>query len=160
MKKFKDAWGWIFILAILFSSCGQKITQRYLSQQGHWSPVLDSTGKIVSNELKYDSVYKLEPAFAQKIAIAKSTGVFTWFIVLILAAAALILAGILYANNAGKWAGIPAALFCAAIIFVGGALSLVNWAATKEVEIPKILYDSLQSTPRGLAPFWDQNLLK
>lgn len=158
MKNFQI--GWVFILAILFSACSGGITQRYTDQQGHWVPVKDSSGTIIGNTLAYDSVYKIEPSFSGKVKIASHNGTGITAVLLLIMAVVLIIRGILYGNNAGKWSGLPVILFCAAILSAAAALSTINWAATKEVEIPKVLYDSLQNKPDGLKPFWDENLLK
>lgn len=160
MKKAKlfEGWGWVFILAIVFSSCDAKVTQQYLSQQGHWEPVKDSTGKITSNHLVYDTLLKVDPSFSQKVTIAKHDGTGIIAIILLLLAVGLIAYGIRYANNAGKWAGLPAVLFCAAIFSCAGAAATINWAGTKEVGIPKVLYDSLRNTADGLKNYLDQRI--
>jgi hypothetical protein len=158
MKKFQI--GWVFVLAILFSACGLTVTQQYLSQQGHWQPVRDSAGKIVANEMAYDTLLKIEPGFSQKVTIAKHDGTGIVAVLLLILAIGLIVYGIRYGNNAGKWTGLPVILFCAAILVCCGAFATINWAATKEVEIPKVLYDSLQHTPDGVEKYVDQQILK
>lgn len=158
MKNFSI--GWVFVLAILFSACSGGITQRYVDQQGHWVPVKDGTGKFIGNTLGYDSVYKIEPSFAGKLKIAKKNGTLAVAIILVVIAIGSIIWGIIYSNGAGKFQYAIVVVGCGAVLLCSAAGATINWAATKEVEIPKITYDSLQNTPNGLKPFWDENLLK
>lgn len=149
--------GWVFILAIIFSTgCESGITQRYVAQQGHYEPVTDSTGKIVRNELSFDSVYKYVPTFSEKVQIAKHDGTATIAIILLIVGLAAIIYGIIYGNNAGKWVGLPVVLFCVAIALFGGAAGTINWAHTKEIEIPKKVWD----IPAERQSFIDKELLK
>jgi len=152
--------GWTFLLPILFLSCGPKVTQQYLSQQFHWFPVKDSTGQIIKNVPVYDTMLKMEPGFSQKVSIARHDGTLKWAIILVLIAIGLIVWGIIYSSGAGKFMGLPVVAFCTAILLCCGAAATINWGATKEVEIPKVLHDSLLNTPNGLKPFWDQHLFQ
>lgn len=158
MKNFQI--GWVFILAIVFSACGQKVTQEFLSDQGHWEPVKDSAGKIIRNEIVFDTLLVMQPGFSQKVTIAKHDGTGITAIILLALAIGLIAYGIYYANSAGKWAGLPVVAFLLAILLAGSACATINWAVTKEVVIPKVLYDSLQKTPDGIKNYLDQQILK
>jgi hypothetical protein len=157
MKKF------LFLLPVilLLASCqkyGDKIIQRYTAQRGHWVSVTDSAGKITSNVEVFDSLYKVVPSKVQKYALAKTSGRLAVCYIFLGLATALFLFGIIYLSGGGKPIGIGT--FVVGIIFLWIAASSIDWAVTKEAEIPKITYDSLMKSDGNLKVFWDQNLYK
>jgi len=149
-------------ILLLLASCqkyGDKITQRYISQQGHWELVGDSSDKIIRRVLVFDSLYKVVPSKVQKYALAKSNGQLVVCYVFLGLSIALIVFGIIYLSGAGKsYIGIGA--FILAILLLPVAASSIDWAVTKEAEIPKATYDSLMKADGNLKVFWDQNLYK
>src|SRR5882762_6484402 len=131
---------------LLLASCqkyGDKITQRYISQQGYWywDTVSDNAGKITSNVELFDSLYKVVPSKTQKYALAKKNGGLTVCYIFLGLAIVLILFGIIYLSGGGKSIGLAA--FPVAIICLWAAAGSIDWAVSKEAEIPKITYDSL-----------------
>ena len=158
MKNFSI--GWVFILAIVFSACNtndHKITQRYLAQQGHFV-LLHPTDQ--QQTLVFDSLYKIEPTTAQKIAIEKKDGTIYWAYVLLGLAVGSIIYGIVKSNDPGK-RGSPIVL-CGllAVVLVAAAAATINWGHTKENEIPKVIYDSLMKVDGNLHKYWEENLFK
>lgn len=163
------------ILPVLpLASCqqyGDKITQTYTAQQCPMRPLdaatLDSAQKgyvvIDSSHVGNPSIcavlYKIEPSFAQKWELSKKNGARTWCFIFLAAAIALIGFGIKYSSGGGKPI-IPLGAFVLAIILLCCSAGVIDWAHTKEAEIPKSAYDSLKATPDGLKPFWDENLYK
>jgi hypothetical protein len=146
---------------LLLASCqkyGDKITQRYTAQQGHWEPVTDSAGRFTSTVEVFDSVYKVVPSKVQKYALAKKNGRLAVCYIFLGLSIALILFGIIFLSGGGKPIGLAA--FPAAIICLWIAASSIDWAVTKEAEIPKVTYDSLMKADGNLKVFWDQNLYK
>lgn len=153
----------LFVLPaiMLLTSCqhyGDKITQRYTAQQGHWEPVTDSSGKITSNAEVFDSLYKVVPSKIQKYALAEKNGRLAVCYIFLGLAGALIAFGIAFLSGGGK--PIVLATFPAAIICLCIAAASIDWAVTKEAEIPKVTYDSLMKADGNLKVFWDQNLYK
>jgi hypothetical protein len=165
MKSIFDSRGrataFALILTLLFASCGPSITQRYTDQQGHWVPVFDSaTCQIIGNTLAYDSLYKVEPGFSQKLQLAKHEHDVTPAIILCILALGLIGWGIYYSTNAGKEVRLAIVAFLLAIGLFGAAFATIDWAHTKELEIPKVIYDSVQKVPGGLDHYIDENILQ
>lgn len=157
MKKFL----YLIPIILLLASCqkyGDKITQRYISQQGHWEPVTDSAGKITGTIEVFDSLYKTVPSKVQKYALAKKNGRLVVCYIFLVLAIALFIGGIIYLSGGGKPIGLGA--FVAGIICLWISASSIDWAVSKEAEIPKVTYDSLQKADGNLKAFWDQNLYK
>lgn len=148
-------------IILLLASCqpyGDKIKSRFVSQQGHWVPVKDSAGDVIKNNLVFDSSYTIVPSTRQKYALAKKNGRLTVCYIFLALAIGLIVFGIIFLSGGGKPIGLVA--FPAAIICFLCAVGSIDWAVTKEADIPKTTYDSLKATPDGLKPFWDENLYK
>lgn len=148
---------------LLLASCqkyGDKITQRFTAQQGHWEPVKDSTGKIASNVMVFDSAYVIQPSKLQRYAIAKKNGTVIWLYIFGVLGLASLAYSYYTTTGMPKWKGTPVAFGLAGIIFLICAVAVIDWAVTKEAEIPKVTYDSLMKADGNLKTFWDQNLYK
>jgi hypothetical protein len=147
---------------LLLASCqryGDKITQHITSNQGHFHPVTDSAGKITGTVLVFDSLYVVQPSKVQRYALAKKNGQLTWCYIFLGLAIASGAFGIVYLSGGGKPA-IGLSSFALAIFLLCFAASSIDWAVTKEAEIPKVTYDSLMKADGNLKVFWDQNLYK
>jgi len=159
MKKFLL----FFPFLLLLASCqpyGDNITQRYTSQQGHWEPVFDSAGQIAGTVEVFDSLYTIQPSKIQRYDIAKKNGTIVWLYVFGFLGVASLAYSFYTTTSMPKWKGTPVAFGVLGIILFSCAVSSIDWAVTKEADIPKITYDSLMKTDGNLKAFWDQNLYK
>lgn len=164
----------LFPALLLLASCqqyGNSVVSTYNSQLCLYRPIdaatLDSAAKgwvdIDSNHAGNPSVcavlVKVEPSWSQKWEIAKANG--SAVVAYILFAAAIISIGVgIYFGNKGGSIPLVVGSFVLAIVLCWFAASSIDWAITKEAELPKALYDSLMSKDGNLKAFWDQNLLK
>ncbi len=137
----------LFILpiALLLASCtGGKVNGFTVSNQGTWVPVMDSTGKIVSNTLVYkDTTVDIVPFFGQKIDVAAHHGGLAVFVIFNILAVSLLIFGFIQTKKAQRndylnllWPILAIICFCI-------AFGSVEWATGKVVEMPKTTYDSI-----------------
>lgn len=150
-------------ILLLLASCqkyGDKITQRYTSQQGHWAPVVDSAGITTSNVEVFDSLYKIQPSKVQRYQIANNNGTIVWLYVFGVLGVASLAYSFYTTTSIPKWKGTPVAFGILGIILLICAVASIDWAVSKEAEIPKVTYDSLMRVDGNLKAFWDENLYK
>lgn len=150
----------ILSCTLLVSCGGGTITGRYTDNRGHWMPAKDSTGKIVSNIEIFDSVYKTEPYFSQKVSIAKHDGTLWIAIVFGALCLALLIFGFIQTTKPQKNDYILLLWPLLSIICGIIAVSSINWASTKEMAIPKITYDSVMKADGNLKKWLDTQIYK
>ena len=160
MKKLFDGIVWVFILAILFSSCTSSdstIVGRGVDNQGHW--VLDTASSKVYQS--FDSLYKVSPNYHEKVLLAQKDGTEIWAILLAILGTLVVAYGsIMGASSKGSFLFV--AIICAGIAIVCAAAKTIDWSHTKEADIPKTTYDSTMKADGNLQKWWiDQgNLFK
>lgn len=148
---------------LLLASCreyGDKITQRMVSNQGHWVVTVDSSYKAIGTTEVFDSAYVIQPSKIQRYAIAKKNGTAIWLYIFGVLGLASIAYSYYTTTIIPKWKGTPIASGLLGIILLICAVASIDWAVSKEAEIPKITYDSLMKADGNLKAFWDQNLYK
>lgn len=148
---------------LLLASCqeyGDKITQRITSNQGNWVVTVDSSYRAIGTVQVFDSAYIIQPSKLQRYAIAKKNGTVIWLYIFGVLGLASLAYSYYTTTSMPKWKGTPVAAGLAGIIFLVCAVAVIDWAVTKEAEIPKVTYDSLMKADGNLKAFWGQNLYK
>lgn len=169
MKKLFDGIGWVFILAILFSSCSSidsKIVDRQTDQQCKFMP--PAVASQLTPGMQYvspvnadgtvqvcDSIYAVQPSHAQKEKLMHFDGTFKWLIILPILG--LLIIGIgqyLLSNSIGGYAGVI--ITCTGILVAGGGPASVWWADTKTAQITKAVYNQEMADHGNLAYWWEE----
>lgn len=162
----------LLVTVLLFSSCqkyGDQIVSTYSSSIGTFRPLDELTrDSITAGYLTIDSAHagnpevfpvmvKIVPSRLQKYDLAEKTHRLTTCYIFCGLMLVSILAGLLLS---GRWPYAIVAGGLLAVIMGWCACSAIDWAVTKEVELPKWQYDQYEQQPDGFKAFWDENLYK
>jgi hypothetical protein len=161
-------------LMFIFSSCKQYgdhiVGADFADTRGVFRPIdsltLDSAYRhyvmIDSNHAGNPQVFMMyrtvEPSAVQKWSVAKHNGTLWVGILFVLLALASAILGFIWTINVPKWKLAPVACGLMTVVWLwcfGGA---VDWAHTKNADIPVWQYDQEMKTKGNLSDFWATHL--